>query len=107
MTISGKTTGFPHPCAGIEKKLLALEPRYSMESKVDETAVLGDGENDIDMLEFVQTGIAMVNAHDKVKKHADFVTSPVDSNGIEAALSVPPIVKSERSQVLFHISRGA
>ena len=42
---------------------------YLKERKVsvDETAAFGDGENDIDMLKFVQTGIAMGNAHDEVK----------------------------------------
>lgn len=51
-----------------------------------ETMAFGDGENDIDMLEFVQIGIAMGNASDNVKKYADFVTDSVDEDGIEKAL---------------------
>ena len=46
----------------------------------------GDGENDVDMLRFVQTGIAMGNAEPEVKEAADYVTGSVDADGIESAL---------------------
>lgn len=46
----------------------------------------GDGENDIDMLEFVKIGVAMGNANDIVKAAADYVTLPVLEDGIENAL---------------------
>ena len=47
-----------------------------------ETIAFGDGENDISMIEFAGIGVAMGNASDKVKAHADFVTSSVDEDGI-------------------------
>ena len=46
----------------------------------------GDGENDMEMLEFAGVGIAMGNAEDMVKKSADYVTDSVDNRGIENAL---------------------
>lgn len=46
----------------------------------------GDGENDIDMLQFAGIGVAMGNAGDEVKVAADYVTDSVDDNGIEKAL---------------------
>ena len=46
----------------------------------------GDGENDIEMLEFTNIGIAMGNSDDVVKKSADYVTASVDEEGIEKAL---------------------
>ena len=46
----------------------------------------GDGENDIDMLDFVEIGIAMGNADERAKEVADYITSSVDENGIEDAL---------------------
>lgn len=52
----------------------------------EETAAFGDGENDIEMLEYVQTGIAMGNADRAVAEAADVITAPVDDNGIEKAL---------------------
>lgn len=51
-----------------------------------ESMAFGDGENDIEMLEFVQTGVAMGNAEDFVKRQSDFVTDSVDHDGVEKAL---------------------
>ena len=42
--------------------------------KQEETMAFGDGENDIDMLRFVQIGVAMQNAEDCVKEAADYIT---------------------------------
>lgn len=52
----------------------------------DEVMAFGDGENDITMLDLVGTGIAMGNADEEVKKHADYVTTSVDEDGILLAL---------------------
>lgn len=52
----------------------------------EESMAFGDGENDIEMLKFVQTGVAMENADDLVKRSSDFVTDSVDRDGIEKAL---------------------
>lgn len=46
----------------------------------------GDGGNDIEMLEYCGIGVAMGNASDDVKSHADFVTTSVDDEGILTAL---------------------
>lgn len=51
-----------------------------------EIMAFGDGENDIDMLQFAGIGVAMGNAGDNVKAAADYVTDSVDENGIENAL---------------------
>ena len=53
---------------------------------VRETMAFGDGENDIEMLEFAGIGIAMGNSDDAVKKSADYVTADVDDGGGEKAL---------------------
>lgn len=42
----------------------------------------GDGLNDIEMLQTVGCGVAMGNAHEELKKHADYVTKPVHEDGI-------------------------
>ena len=49
----------------------------------EETLAFGDGANDIEMLEWAGIGVAMGNADDSVKKHADRVTTDVDNEGIE------------------------
>lgn len=52
----------------------------------------GDGENDIEMIKYVQIGVAMGNADDYVKENADYVTSSVDNNGIKEALVALQII---------------
>ena len=52
----------------------------------EETMAFGDGENDIEMLQFAGIGVAMGNADKRVKEQADYVTSTVDEGGIEQAL---------------------
>ncbi|MBQ0070705.1 MAG: HAD family hydrolase [Spirochaetales bacterium] len=48
---------------------------------------IGDGANDIEMMEYCGLGIAMGNASDEVKSHADFVTGRADEDGIAEALA--------------------
>ena len=52
----------------------------------EETLAFGDGANDIEMLEWAGIGVAMGNADEKVKAHADRVTTDVDNEGIERAV---------------------
>lgn len=53
----------------------------------------GDGLNDIEMLKFVGTGVAMGNAQEEVKKVADFVTKPVGEEGILYGLKQLELIK--------------
>lgn len=72
--------------AGIKEYLKAIHVDKS------ETMAFGDGENDIGMLQFVQTGVAMGNAEPIVKKSADYITSSVDEDGIMNALTALKIL---------------
>ncbi len=60
--------------------------------KQNETMAFGDGDNDIDMLEFVEIAIAMGNATDKVKEVSDYITDDVDHDGIYNALKKYKII---------------
>ena len=53
---------------------------------LDEVMAFGDGNNDIDMLRHVGTGVAMGNANDKVREASDYVTSDINNDGIYNAL---------------------
>lgn len=66
--------------AGIQKYL----EKYGILQ--EETMAFGDGENDIEMLKFVQIGVAMGNAEAEVKASADYVTAHIDEDGVEKAL---------------------
>ncbi|MGI2297824.1 Cof-type HAD-IIB family hydrolase [Paenibacillus sp. GXUN7292] len=47
-----------------------------------ETVAIGDGENDITMLKACGLGIAMENAADYVKQHADLLTASNENDGV-------------------------
>jgi Cof subfamily protein (haloacid dehalogenase superfamily) len=51
-----------------------------------EVMAFGDGENDVEMLEFAGIGVAMGNGSEAAKAAADYVTDSVDDNGIAHAL---------------------
>ncbi len=65
---------------GIERVL-----SYYGASREDAVAV-GDGSNDIEMVEYAATGIAMGNACSELKAAADYVTSDVESDGLQKAI---------------------
>ena len=72
--------------AGIKEYLKTIQVDKS------ETIAFGDGENDIGMLQFVQTGVAMGNAEPIVKEIADYITDSVDEDGIMNALTALKIL---------------
>ena len=72
--------------AGIKEYLKTIQVDKS------ETMAFGDGENDIGMLQFVQTGVAMGNAEPIVKEIADYITDSVDEDGIMNALTALKIL---------------
>lgn len=46
------------------------------------TIAVGDGSNDFEMLEYCNIGIAMGNALDELKKVADYITNPINEDGL-------------------------
>jgi Cof subfamily protein (haloacid dehalogenase superfamily) len=50
------------------------------------TVAFGDGENDIELVDWAGYGVAVENAHDEVKKIADFVCPSVDDEGVAQVL---------------------
>lgn len=64
--------------------IAALLRHYGIDR--EECIAFGDGGNDIEMLEYCGIGVAMGNASEEVKRHADHVTTSVDDEGILTAL---------------------
>lgn len=64
--------------------LLAIAAHQGI--RIEETMALGDGGNDIPIVEGAGIGVAMGNANDSLKAIADYVTDPVDENGVYHAL---------------------
>ena len=55
---------------------------------LDEDSIMafGDGDNDVDMLEFARIGVAMGNGSPKAREAADYITTDIDLDGISHAL---------------------
>lgn len=59
---------------------------HHLELAPEEAIAFGDNLNDLEMLSYVGVGVAMGNAVDETKKKADFVTKPINQDGISYAL---------------------
>ena len=70
--------------AGKARGIRIMIERYGI--RQDEIMAFGDGENDIDMIEFAGIGVAMGNADEEVKQRADYVTDNVNRDGVRKAL---------------------
>ena len=72
--------------AGADKATGLAAVAEALGISVAETMAFGDGGNDISMLRAAGTGVAMGNALDCVRQHADYVTTSVDDDGVYNAL---------------------
>jgi Cof subfamily protein (haloacid dehalogenase superfamily) len=52
----------------------------------DRTVAFGDGENDIELVDWAGYGVAVANADERVKEVADFVCPSVDEEGVAQVL---------------------
>ena len=65
-----------HKATSLEKLLEVLD----MDKK--DLVACGDGYNDLTMIEYAGVGVAMANAQDIVKEHADYITLSNDEDGL-------------------------
>ena len=77
---------FEYTAKGIDKAAALDTVLAPMGYTVDEMIAFGDGMNDLSMLKYVGTGVAMENAVDEVKANAQFITASNDEEGIAKAL---------------------
>jgi len=52
----------------------------------EQTIAFGDGENDVELLEWAGYGIAVENAHERVKTVADWICPPASEEGVALVL---------------------
>jgi len=71
-------------CAGIHKATGMQILMDSMDIDVKDSIAFGDGPNDVEMLSYAATGVAMGNAVEEIKPLADFVTKRINEDGIYA-----------------------
>lgn len=60
---------------------------------VNDVIAIGDGYNDISMLQYAPTSVAMGNAYDGVKQHATFTTSNIEDDGLYRAFERLGLIK--------------
>ena len=57
---------------------------------------IGDGPNDLQMMEYAGTGVAMGNAREEVKERADLVTADIDDDGIWKAFEALGLIRENQ-----------
>jgi len=67
-----------------ESGIAYLKEKWHLED--DQIMAIGDGLNDVGMIQFAHTGIAMGNAQKEAKDVADYVTDRVENDGLAKAL---------------------
>ncbi len=68
--------------AGVNKATAIEQYIKHIGGSIEDTIAIGDSGNDIEMINFAHTGVAMGNATDPIKAAADFTTTAVDEDGI-------------------------
>lgn len=72
--------------AGVTKASALEVVRRSLEVPLDRTVAIGDGGNDVEMLQWAARGVAMGHAAEHVRAAADEVTGTVDDSGAAPVL---------------------
>ena len=75
---------FAHPSVTKGAGLDFLAARLGV--KPERTIAFGDGENDVELVDWAGFGIAVANAHDRVLAAADWVCPRVDDEGVAQVL---------------------
>lgn len=58
----------------------------------EDCIAIGDGANDLPMMQFAEIGVAMGNASNEVKKAADLITKDINDNGLYQAFKTLNII---------------
>lgn len=63
------------------KKVLEIE-----DIPLENAYAFGDGDNDIEMLDYIPNSVAMGNASKRAKKHATYITDDIKNDGVKKGL---------------------
>ncbi len=92
LTSVNNTTGLPETCAaeimipGVTKASGIRELVSYLGAGMDSTVGIGDGENDLEMIDVCNLGIAMGNACDLLKSHSDYIATDIENDGLANAI---------------------
>jgi Cof subfamily protein (haloacid dehalogenase superfamily) len=85
--VKSKPTYLEILAPGVSKRKALQELTAGWGLKRDEVMAIGDAPNDLAMLEWAGVGVAIGNAHDKVKQAADLVVADHDHHGVAEAIT--------------------
>lgn len=71
---------------GVSKAKALKELAQDLGIEAKEVMAIGDGNNDLEMLQFAGLAVAMANANDTVKKKADYITGSNEESGVAKAI---------------------
>ena len=71
---------------GVSKASALEQLRLQLGVAAEDTVAFGDAHNDIEMLNWAHSGVAMANADEETRRHADAITASNDDDGIAAWL---------------------
>lgn len=91
--ILANTTSVNSVRSSKSEAMLKILNHFSLEASA--SAAIGDGPNDIEMIQTAQFGIAMGNACSELKAAADFITDDVSNDGVITALHKVMHLKSD------------
>ncbi len=80
--ISWLGDGFDVLCQGMSKKEGIKRILETENIKLENTYAFGDGDNDIEMLDFIPNSVAMGNGSLAAKKHAKYLTDDIKEDGL-------------------------
>ena len=93
------TLSYPDSTTGGEIMQLGVNKSVGIQKVLEyygadaaDTIAIGDGSNDIEMLDFCALGVAMGNAPDIVKQHADIVTDRIENDGLYKAFEMLELI---------------
>ena len=84
--VSGGFNNLEFTKRGVTKGTALLRLAKLLEIDPEATMAIGDSENDLSMIEAAGIGVAMGNAQEVVKDHADFMTGTNAEDGVAAAI---------------------
>ncbi|MCG3178805.1 MAG: 5-amino-6-(5-phospho-D-ribitylamino)uracil phosphatase YitU [Phycisphaerae bacterium] len=83
-----------HPRAGKSAALSLVADLYDVDR--DQVMAIGDALNDLGMIQWAGLGIAVHNAHPRVRQAADYITASNDEDGVAEAIEMFVIGNSPR-----------
>ncbi len=84
--VSGGYGNLEYTKAGVTKGVALKKLAEILGVSIDETMAVGDTENDLSIVQAAHIGVAMGNATDQLKAHADYVTDTNENDGVAKAI---------------------